>query len=72
VPPGWFQFPKGESALVEAFEDKKRGDEYGFIQVTIQQVTIQNRMLTCAFYEASGTAGDKFTLDLDQHQYAAS
>jgi hypothetical protein len=67
VTPGSFTFPKGESAQVEAFEDKKRGDSYGFIQVSIEK-----RVLTCTFYDVAGTAGDTFQLDLDKHQYVKS
>jgi Calcineurin-like phosphoesterase len=64
VTPGSFSFPHGEKARVEAYEDEKKGASYGFLQVTIE-----NRVLTCTFYYASGAAGDAFSLDLDRRQY---
>lgn len=64
VSPGSFQFPQGESARVDAFEDKKHNGMYGFVQVEIEA-----RVLTCTFFDTSGAAGDSFELDLDEHQY---
>jgi acid phosphatase type 7 len=64
VTPGPFQFPKGDSATVEAFADASNGGTYGFIRVTIQ-----NRVFDCTFYNKSGQSGDSFSLDLDKHQY---
>jgi hypothetical protein len=64
VMPGSYAIPKGDSVQVVAYEDKKNGGSYGFIGVTIEK-----RVLTCTFYNTSGTVRDTFSLDLDKHQY---
>ena len=64
VAPGSFTFPSGESACVEAYQDKRRGGSYGFIRVTIA-----NQMLTCTYFDTSGQRGDRFRLDIDTKRY---
>jgi hypothetical protein len=74
VAPESFSLPAGDCAIVEAYEDKSaeaapgstKGDEYGFIRVTVEQ-----RVLTCTYWNASGVAGDSFSLNLDTHRYVA-
>ena len=71
--PGSFALPKGDTASVEAYEDKdgeaypgtkRSGGTYGFARVTINK-----RVLTCAYWNAPNKAGDSFSLNLDTHQY---
>jgi hypothetical protein len=66
VTPGSFEFPAGDSAQVEYYEDgDSKHSEFGFLRVTIKA-----RTLTAKFIGAtSGDILDKFTLDLDSHRY---
>ena len=72
VAPGSFSFPAGESAIVEAYSDANAeaalgttaSGQYGFIRVSLEQ-----RVLTCTYWNASGAAGDSFSLNLDTHRY---
>ena len=66
VTPGSFQFPSGDSARVEYYEDNISDDsEFGFLKVTIEA-----RILACQFIGAtSGKAFDEFKLDLDNRKY---
>jgi hypothetical protein len=72
VAPESFSFPTGDSATVEAYEDKDaevapattEGGEYGFVRVSVEQ-----RVLTCTYWNASGAPGDSFSLNLDTHGY---
>ena len=64
--PGSFQYPEGDSAQVEYYEDgNSDNSEFGFLRVTIQA-----RTLTCQFIGAtSNQALNQFALDLDSHKY---
>ena len=46
VAPGSFQFPKGDSAEVEYYDDKDSGGSFGYLKVTIDA---KARTLTCQF-----------------------
>jgi len=63
---GSFQFPVGDSAQVEHYEDNNSDDgEFGFVKVMIEA-----RTLTCQFIGAtSHKTLDEFNLDLDSHKY---
>jgi acid phosphatase type 7 len=64
--PGSFQFPQGDSAQVEYYEDgNSDNSEFGFLKVTIEA-----RTLMCQFIGAtSNQTLNQFTLDLNTHQY---
>jgi hypothetical protein len=66
VLPGSFQFPKGDSAKVEYYEDNdSHHSQFGFLKVTIEA-----RTLTGQFVGAkSGKIHDQWKLDLESHQY---
>ena len=64
VAPGSFTFPTGESAHVDAYQDKHHGGDYGFIRVTVT-----NQTLTCTYFDTSGGRGDAFHLDIHTNQY---
>jgi len=63
VLPGKFQFPAGESAVVNFYQDGQKGGRFGFAQTTIQA-----RTLNFQFIDTAGNVADSFTLDLDAHQ----
>jgi len=66
VTPGSFQFPGGDSAQVEYYDDgASANSEFGFLKITIEA-----RTLTCQFIGAtSNQALNQFALDLDSHKY---
>jgi acid phosphatase type 7 len=66
VTPGSFQYPEGDSAQVEYYEDGNSDkSEFGFLKVTIEA-----RTLMCQFIGAtSNHTLNQFTLDLDTHEY---
>jgi hypothetical protein len=66
VTPGSFQYPQGDSAQVEYYEDGNSDkSEFGFLKVTIEA-----RTLMCQFIGAtSNHTLNQFTLDLDTHEY---
>jgi len=68
VTPGSFQFPQGDSAQVEYYEDGDSANSvFGFLKLTIEA-----RTLTCQFIGAtSNQILHQFTLNLDTHQYSA-
>jgi hypothetical protein len=79
IAPKSFKLPAHDSASVEAYEDgyyevfpgtTRSGGAYGFIHVTVE-----NRVLTCSYWNAPAKAadpprrGDSFSLNLDTHRY---
>ena len=64
VTPGSFQFPKGDSARVEYFDDHTTGGAFGFLQVSLA-----GRILSGQLVDSSKKVRDKFSLDLDSHRY---
>lgn len=66
VAPGSFQFPKGDSAQVEYYEDNHTdGSEFGFLKVTIKGRNLKGEFIGAT----SNKTLDKFKLDLDSHKY---
>ena len=66
VTPGSFQYPEGDSAQVDYYEDGNSDEsEFGFLKVTIEA-----RTLMCQFIGAtSNHTLNQFTLDLDTRKY---
>jgi hypothetical protein len=66
VTPGSFEFPKGDSAQVEYYEDGDSKDaEFGYLKVTIKDRTLSVKFIGVD----SGKPLDRFKLDLDSHKY---
>lgn len=66
VAPGSFQFPKGDSAQVEYYEDNHTdGSEFGFLKVTIKGRNLKGEFIGAT----SNKTLDKFKLNLDSHKY---
>ena len=66
VTPGSFQFPAGDSAKVEYYEDyQSPNSEFGFLKVTIEGRTLKGRFIGATSHKAL----DEFKLDLDSHKY---
>jgi hypothetical protein len=66
VTPGSFQFPAGDSAQVEYYEDFSSSDsEFGFLKVTIEARTLTGQFIGATSHKTL----DQFTLDLDSHGY---
>jgi acid phosphatase type 7 len=69
VTPGSFEFPKGNSAQVEYYQDGDSEDaEFGYVKVTIK-----GRVLSVKFMGTDSRKPlDRFKLDLDSHQYVGT
>jgi Calcineurin-like phosphoesterase len=66
VTPGSFEFPAGDSAQVEYYEDgNSHGSEFGYLRVTLKGRTLKGEFIGAT----SNTILDKFKLDLDSHKY---
>jgi len=66
VPPGSFQFPSGDSAQVEYYEDNMSDDsEFGFLKVTIEARILMGQFIGAT----SKKILDEFKLDLDNRKY---
>ena len=66
VTPGSFQFPAGDSAQVEYYEDgNSDSSEFGYLKVTIQGRTLSGQFIGATSHKTL----DQFTLDLDSHKY---
>lgn len=62
--PGSFQFPAGDSAQVEYYEDNNSKDsEFGFLKVTVEPPRLTGQFIGAT----SGNTLDKFELDFDIH-----
>jgi acid phosphatase type 7 len=65
VVPGSFQFPAGDSAQVEYYDDHDNGGHFGFVKVTIEARTLRGQFISAASHQIL----DQFTLDLENHTY---
>jgi len=66
VTPESFQFPAGDSAKVEYYQDDQSPNcEFGFLKVTIEGRTLKGHFIGATSHKAL----DEFKLDLDRHIY---
>jgi hypothetical protein len=66
VTPGSFQYPEGDSAQLEYYEDgNSPSGEFGFLKVSIEGRTLKGQFVGAT----SRKPHDEFKLDLDNHKY---
>jgi hypothetical protein len=66
VTPGSFEFPKGDSAQVEYYQDGDTKDaQFGYLHVTIKDRTLSVKFIGVD----SSKPLDHFKIDLDSHKY---